>query len=99
MKYQKTVLLLSLCLSWTVAVGFIVASAQAQTGPGNCSHPQEPRCVVLISDLHFGVGKDSTGNWDPTEDFRWGEELNSFLDTISLWGGNKVDLVIAGDLL
>jgi UDP-2,3-diacylglucosamine pyrophosphatase LpxH len=103
MKYKNKVLpaiILSLCLMGSTAGSVIVPSPQDQPEayPGNCGHAKKPRCVVLISDLHFGVGKDSSGNWDPTEDFRWGKELASFLDAIAFWGANKVDLVIAGDL-
>jgi UDP-2,3-diacylglucosamine pyrophosphatase LpxH len=55
--------------------------------------------MVFISDLHWGMGKDTAGNWDPTEDFRWPKALSGFLDFISARGADRVDLVIAGDLL
>ena len=30
------------------------------------------RLIVVIGDLHMGIGKDSkTGHWHPQEDFRW----------------------------
>jgi hypothetical protein len=57
------------------------------------------RLAVFISDLHFGVGKEASGQWDPTEDFRWPNALQGFLDYISERGHQKVDLVILGDML
>ena len=56
------------------------------------------RHTVIISDLHFGVGKRGGDGWLPTEDFRWTADLNAFLDQLSVETGNSVDLVIAGDL-
>jgi UDP-2,3-diacylglucosamine pyrophosphatase LpxH len=58
-----------------------------------------PRYTAFISDLHFGVGKDAGGAWDPTEDFRWPRALDGFLNKISEDGGQRVDLVIVGDFL
>ena len=54
---------------------------------------------VFISDLHFGVGKESGGAWDPTEDFRWPKALEGFLNQISEDGQQRVDLVVVGDFL
>lgn len=59
----------------------------------------ERRQIVVISDLHFGLGKKSGGAWDRREDFRWTRALAGFLDAIGKAGGDKVDLVIAGDFL
>src|SRR5262249_9270305 len=59
-----------------------------------------PRPIVVISDLHFGVGKiPRTDRWDPSEDFRWSHALATFLRHRSDWGQDRVDLVIAGDRL
>lgn len=58
----------------------------------------EPRLIVVISDLHFGLGK-SNGVWHPKEDFRWSTALRSFCDAISKEGNDHVDLVVAGDFL
>jgi UDP-2,3-diacylglucosamine pyrophosphatase LpxH len=69
---------------------------------GTVSAPDEPqpgRHTVFISDLHFGIGKDIHNEWDPTEDFRWSTALQAFLQEISRWGNNTVDLIIVGDLL
>lgn len=57
------------------------------------------RPAVFVSDLHFGLGRLPGGTWSPLEDFRWSRALAGFLDRISTWGGERVDLVIAGDLL
>jgi UDP-2,3-diacylglucosamine pyrophosphatase LpxH len=59
----------------------------------------QPRKIVLISDLHFGLGKGPDGNWSPKEDFRWSGALKGFLDEMGRSGGDRVDLVIAGDFL
>jgi UDP-2,3-diacylglucosamine pyrophosphatase LpxH len=57
------------------------------------------RYTFIISDLHFGVGKETGGNeWLPTEDFRWADELKSFLTQLSAETGNNTDLIIAGDM-
>jgi UDP-2,3-diacylglucosamine pyrophosphatase LpxH len=58
-----------------------------------------PRYTAFISDLHFGVGKDAAGAWDPTEDFRWPKALEGFLNAVSAEGQQRVDLVIVGDFL
>jgi UDP-2,3-diacylglucosamine pyrophosphatase LpxH len=58
-----------------------------------------PRHSVFISDLHFGVGKQAGGAWDPTEDFRWPKALEGFLNKITEDGQQRVDLVIVGDFL
>jgi UDP-2,3-diacylglucosamine pyrophosphatase LpxH len=58
-----------------------------------------PRYTAFISDLHFGVGKETGGSWDPTEDFRWPRALEGFLNKITEEGQQGVDLVIVGDFL
>ena len=64
------------------------------------------RHVVVISDLHLGVGRlpNSPANpkanlqtWDPFEDFRWAEEFELFLDYLNREGRGAVDLVMNGD--
>jgi UDP-2,3-diacylglucosamine pyrophosphatase LpxH len=60
---------------------------------------QSTRHTILISDLHFGVGKEAGGTaWLAMEDFRWSGEFAAFLATISADSGGNTDLVIAGDL-
>lgn len=61
--------------------------------------PIGPRYTAFISDLHFGIGRKADGSWDPKEDFRWPRALEGFLERISEEGHERVDLVIAGDLL
>jgi UDP-2,3-diacylglucosamine pyrophosphatase LpxH len=58
----------------------------------------DQRYIVAISDLHFGAGKVD-GAWSPKEDFKWHKALAGFLDKVSACAGDKVDLVIAGDML
>ena len=59
----------------------------------------EPRMIVFISDLHFGLGKGSDARWSPKEDFRWPDALKGFLNEIGRRGNDRVDLVIVGDFL
>lgn len=62
-------------------------------------HKVTNRPMVVISDLHFGVGKTKKDIWDPTEDFRWSNELVGFLKRLPQELGKHIDLIIAGDLL
>ena len=61
--------------------------------------------TVVISDLHWGDGKDSSGHWYPLEDFRWSADFAGFLDYLAagkvpgLVEKGPVTLVIAGDML
>ncbi|MDI2077405.1 metallophosphoesterase [Bradyrhizobium sp. Mp27] len=59
----------------------------------------EPRMIVFISDLHFGLGKRPDGRWSPKEDFRWPDALKGFLNEMGRRGNDRVDLVIVGDFL
>ena len=59
----------------------------------------EQRKIVLISDLHLGLGRNADGRWNPMEDFRWTAALKGFLAEISRWGNDAVDLVVVGDFL
>jgi UDP-2,3-diacylglucosamine pyrophosphatase LpxH len=59
--------------------------------------PPDARRIVVISDLHMGPGRDSSGAWHAVEDFRWRDEFVRFLDAVAAEGG-AVDLVINGDL-
>lgn len=60
--------------------------------------PAPPRTVVIISDLHFGLGRDAKGAWDAYEDFRWSSELTGFLDRVSADGNGATDLILNGDV-
>ena len=42
----------------------------------------EQRKIVLISDLHLGLGRNADGRWNPMEDFRWTAALKGFLAEI-----------------
>ena len=73
-------------VTWTSTPSF-----KAATTPG--------RTIVVISDLHLGLGKNANNEWYVTEDFRWPKAFKAFLDDISTMGSQKVDLIIAGDFL
>jgi len=57
------------------------------------------RVSILISDLHFGLGKNAEGRWHPYEDFRWPDAFAGFLKATSKEYGDNIDLVIVGDFL
>ena len=55
------------------------------------------RRIVVLSDLHMGVGRDSSGAWHPYEDFRWATELELFLRALAAEGDAGTDLILNGD--
>ena len=57
----------------------------------------ETRRVVVLSDLHMGEGRDSTGAWSSFEDFRWSEEFELFLAALDAETEVATDLVLNGD--
>lgn len=60
--------------------------------------PDTSRLLVIISDLHMGIGKDpQTGSWYEEEDFRWGPEFALFLKEVDRLGEGKTDLILNGD--
>ncbi len=80
--------------SWIFLLGTEVMADSRFKAPTSL----ETRYLVVISDLHMGLGKIN-GEWHPYEDFRWPGALNAFLHKISELGNEHVDLVIAGDFL
>lgn len=77
---------------------FACQAATAQSRPAAPAAVAD-RPLVVISDLHMGIGRDAAGDWYPTEDFRWPAALAGFLDAIATEGSGGVDLLIAGDFL
>lgn len=55
------------------------------------------RTVVVIGDLHMGVGRDAAGAWHASEDFRWAPEFAAFLKAVDADGKGSVDLILNGD--
>ena len=55
------------------------------------------RRVVVLSDLHMGVGRDASGAWHPFEDFRWATELELFLGALEAETAVGTDLILNGD--
>lgn len=106
MKFQRTpcffiLLVAAICagpMTWPSRAEDANTSPQVAQVP-YVAPPPSPRYTAFISDLHFGVGKDAAGAWDPTEDFRWPKALEGFLNAISQEGRQRVDLVIVGDFL
>jgi len=83
---------------WVIVLAAGTAHAQPETCPLPTAAPGA-RTLVVISDLHVGLGRDAEGRWDPREDFRWSGALQGFLDQVSRCSSDRADLVIAGDLL
>jgi UDP-2,3-diacylglucosamine pyrophosphatase LpxH len=76
------------------AIGLLAA---ALSGTESNVQPAKSRAIVVLSDIHMGVGRDRAGQWHPYEDFRWGTELAAFLDAINAAGGGATDLILNGD--
>ena len=55
------------------------------------------RLIAVVADLHMGSGRDAAGAWQATEDFRWADELQSFLAALDAEGGGETDLILNGD--
>ena len=71
--------------------GLSVWEAVVAQLPGDVS-----RRVIVLSDLHMGMGRDITGAWHVAEDFRWAEEFEPFLDTLAA-DDVPTDLILNGD--
>lgn len=83
-----------------VLVGLILMISTSLTMEPSFAAPLSTnRHIVVISDLHFGVGRDpkSPTQWHPLEDFRWQEEFQQFLNRINDVGQGRIDLVLNGD--
>lgn len=89
----------SLTLLRRVAFALCAASASAFVLTGAAASAQEigARRIVVIGDLHLGVGRDPSGAWHATEDFRWAEEFQPFLTTLAAEEGAGTDLILNGD--
>lgn len=86
-------------LSSMILLALCSSNARAQSCTAQMPQPTPgQRYIVAISDLHLGPGKVD-GAWSRKEDFKWHNALAGFLDKISACAGDKVDLVIAGDML
>lgn len=96
LKSLALLLLASACATAEPIGGADAASTDAHWQPPAAD---EQRFLAVISDLHAGLGRRADGSWHETEDFRWEAELDAFLDAVAVRGGEKVDLVVAGDLL
>ena len=73
----------------TLGARELAGRAQAVTGSA--------RVVTVIGDLHMGVGRDASGTWHPTEDFRWADAFIAFLRALDAQGGGAADLILNGD--
>lgn len=73
-----------------VALVALVASASQQD-------TSSQRLIAVIADLHMGAGRDAGGGWRFSEDFRWADEFESFLDALDAEGAGATDLILNGD--
>ena len=81
--------MLFLCVDAGIAVSERLSVSAAQ--------PSQPRHIVVIGDLHMGLGRDPSGAWHPSEDFRWAEEFERFLEVLSDRTAAGTDLILNGD--
>lgn len=83
------------------AIGLVGLSVSMGAQPALTPTPS-PRAgeslTVVISDLHFGLGREN-GAWNPLDDFRWSGALAGFLARIGELSDSNTTLVIAGDFL
>ena len=82
-----------------VALMLVVCAMPATSTAQPVGGAAGPRAIVVVSDIHLGLGRRAEGQWDPKEDFRWTGALRGFLDEVARTNGERVDLVIAGDFL
>ena len=64
----------------------------APLADGTAEQTDGARAVVVLSDLHMGVGRDASGAWHPYEDFRWADEFAAFLKAVDREGKGATDL-------
>ncbi len=80
--------------------GMVLAAVVALWLAGQTPSAQAPagsRTVVMVADLHMGIGRDGAGKWSPLEDFRWTTEFAAFLKAVDADGKSATDLVLNGD--
>jgi hypothetical protein len=101
---------LAIAIAWAFVMAGVdapvaqdLSQTQTNRAEGSSAWPaapvDQPRPIILISDLHLGLGRQPNGSWSPKEDFRWSGALAGFLEEISAWSRDRVDLVIVGDFL
>jgi len=86
----------------TARIGLALLLAAIAAGPPAHGHAPvvqnvSTRSTVVLSDLHMGMGRSATGEWQPTEDFRWTAEFARFLEATGQEGHNDIDLIMNGD--
>jgi len=87
---RQTSLIVSGLIALAMGLGPVPAS-RAQTSI------EGARRIVVLSDLHMGVGRDAAGAWHPFEDFRWATELELFLRALDAERPGATDLILNGD--
>jgi hypothetical protein len=73
----------------------VLGTALAVVAAASAPDAANTRTTVVVSDLHMGAGRDSTGAWLPSKDFRWSTEFGAFLESIGRSGAT--DLILNGD--
>ena len=89
---------------WGTAVGGFILFLCADAGiivserlSVLAAQSSQPRHIVVIGDLHMGLGREPSGAWHPSEDFRWAEEFQRFLEVLSDRATAGTDLILNGD--
>jgi len=88
--FRLRIVLASVLVSWVWLPDVVATAAQRDRVAA--------RRVVVLSDLHMGYGRDASGNWLASEDFRWTDELELFLATLQSDSDVSTDLVLNGDV-
>jgi hypothetical protein len=83
-----------ICAALLIAIG---ATFQAVVGTLVQAPVPGSRSIVVVSDMHMGIGRGPSGGWHPFEDFRWASEFAAFLKAVDQEGRSAVDLVLNGD--
>jgi Calcineurin-like phosphoesterase len=83
-------------MKYLITLCFGFALLPSLTSQANPTRPPT-KMTVFISDLHFGVGKDSAGKWHNYEDARWAPEFELFLSEVNRLGSGNTDLMLNGD--
>ncbi len=86
------------CFS-AVALTLVVSAMPATSTTQAAGDAGGPRPIVVVSDIHLGLGRRADRQWDQKEDFRWTGAWRGFFEEVARTSGERVDLVIAGDFL
>src|SRR5207245_2196728 len=85
------------CIFLVMFLDSVMALPASSPNAGRDPEAGTGRLLILISDMHLGVGRASDGEWHNYEDARWAGEFDSFLKEMNGQGKGKADLILNGD--